>query len=324
MRAVIPAAGIGKRLRPLTLTCPKVLIPVAGKPILGHILDRVIESGIRELSIIVGYLGAQVIDYVRQNYDLECDFIEQKVRKGLGHAVGMGLTATDEPVLILLGDTILDMDFRAFSGCRDNIIGVMKVEDPRRFGIVEVEGDWVKSLIEKPDHPASNLGIAGVYLIQSQRALKNAVEYLVAQEITTKGEYQLTDALSVMLRNGHPMKIEEVRACHDCGTRETLLQTNRHLLHTLKNDAAPFPEALIIPPVSIHPDVIIKRSVVGPNVSIGAGTQIENSIVEDSIIAEENIIQNAIIRESLVGSRCTVSGEARTVDLGDYSRWEFS
>ncbi|MCK4447069.1 MAG: nucleotidyltransferase family protein, partial [Candidatus Marinimicrobia bacterium] len=143
MKAIIPAAGIGERLRPLTLTRPKVLLPVAEKPILGHILDRIIESGIEDVTLIVGYMGDQVIEYVKNHYDLNLDFVEQKERKGLGHAVWKGLNSSNEPVLILLGDTILDLNYYKFAQSQYNIIGVMTVEDPRRFGIVEVKDGWV-------------------------------------------------------------------------------------------------------------------------------------------------------------------------------------
>ena len=153
MKAVIPAAGIGERLRPLTLTRPKVLLPVAGKPILGHILDRIVESGIKDVTIVVGYMGNQVIKYVRNHYNLNFDFVEQKKRRGLGHAVLQGLDSSDEPVLILLGDTILDLNFYKFAQSRYNVIGVMTVEDPRRFGIVEVKDEWVTKLVEKPENP---------------------------------------------------------------------------------------------------------------------------------------------------------------------------
>ncbi|RKY56231.1 MAG: nucleotidyl transferase [Candidatus Neomarinimicrobiota bacterium] len=321
MKAVIPAAGIGERLRPLTLTRPKVLLPVAGKPILGHILDRIVESGIKDVTIVVGYMGNQVIKYVRNHYNLNFDFVEQKKRRGLGHAVLQGLDSSDEPVLILLGDTILDLNFYKFAQSRYNVIGVMTVEDPRRFGIVEVKDEWVTKLVEKPENPISKLAIAGVYLLQSQKRLKKAIEYIIENDITTKGEYQLTDALQVMLSWNERMKIEKVKACCDCGTRKTLFETNRYLLEKINYETRKYPNSVIIPPVYIHPKADIRKSVIGPYVSIGDGVTICDSVIEDSIINDGANLKNVCLKNSLLGFKSTIKGKYHIVDVRDnYAR----
>jgi len=317
MKAIIPAAGIGERLRPLTLTRPKVLLPVAEKPILGHILDRIVESGIEDVTLIVGYMGDQVIEYVKNHYDLNLDFVEQKERKGLGHAVWKGLNSSNEPVLILLGDTILDLNYYKFAQSQYNIIGVMTVEDPRRFGIVEVKDGWVSKLVEKPENPLSNLAIAGIYLLQSQERLKKAIEYIIENDITTKGEYQLTDALQVMLSWNDRMKTENIEACYDCGTRKTLLETNRHLLEKIDYRANKYPNSVIIPPVYIHPKADIRKSIVGPYVSIGDGVTICDSVIEDSIISDGANLKNVCLRNSLLGSKYSIHGKYHIVDIGD-------
>jgi len=317
MKAIIPAAGIGERLRPLTLTRPKVLLPVAEKPILGHILDRIIESGIEDVTLIVGYMGDQVIEYVKNHYDLNLDFVEQKERKGLGHAVWKGLNSSNEPVLILLGDTILDLNYYKFAQSQYNIIGVMTVEDPRRFGIVEVKDGWVSKLVEKPEKPLSNLAIAGIYLLQSQERLKKAIEYIIENDITTKGEYQLTDALQVMLSWNDRMKTENIEACYDCGTRKTLLETNRHLLEKIDYKANKYPNSVIIPPVYIHPKADIRKSIVGPYVSIGDGVTICDSVIEDSIISDGANLKNVCLKNSLLGSKSSIQGMYHIVDVGD-------
>lgn len=320
MKAIIPAAGIGKRLQPLTLSRPKILIPVAGKPIIGHILDKLIQSGIDEITLIVGYKGKQVVDYVENNYSVRVDFVEQKERKGLGHAVEMGLAERDEPVLIVLGDTILDLNFKHFIQSKLNIIGVMEVDDPRRFGIVEMKNDRVLRLVEKPEHSHSNLAIAGIYLLQNEYLLKKAIRNIIENNITTKGEYQLTDALQILLNWKEEMTVEMIRACYDCGTREALLDTNRHLLSQQIHQPRSFPNTSIIPPVYIHPEAMIKDSVIGPYVSIARGVVIERAILEDTIIDENSLVQKTVLKDSLIGKDARVIGDDHRMDAGDHSR----
>jgi len=325
MKAIIPAAGIGERLRPFTLTRPKVLLPVAGKPILGHILDRIIGAGIREVVIIHGYLGEQVIQYAQRNYDLDFQFVEQTVRQGLGHAVGLGLSASSEPVLIILGDTILDLDFQAFAQEAANLIGVMEVEDPRRFGIVEVDADnRIRRLIEKPDKPTSRLAIAGIYLIQRENELKEAVATIVRQNIRTRGEYQLTDALQVMLTGGAEMRTAPIHACLDCGTRQTLLETNRYLLTRSANPCPSIPGSLIIPPVSIHPTARIENSIIGPFVSIAEEVIMTDVSLRDSIIYAGSRLTGVSAAHSIIGADCEWQQTWPEVDLGDHSRYLLS
>ncbi|HDP69074.1 MAG TPA: nucleotidyl transferase [Candidatus Marinimicrobia bacterium] len=324
MRAIIPAAGIGKRLRPMTLTRPKVLLPVAGKPILGHILDKLVQSGIDEIVIIVGYLGDMVVDYVKNHYSVNLHFVEQRERKGLGHAVGMGLDDADEPVLIILGDTILDVDYDRFVKSEENIIGVMEVEDPQRFGIVETDGERVKRLVEKPREFIGNLAIAGIYLIQHGQILKKAIRHIVEHDITTKNEYQLTDALQAMLEWGEPMVVRRIDACYDCGTRETLLETNRILLARIQKKPPANRNTVIIPPVRLGSEVTIENSVIGPFASIADRTKISRSIIENSIIDEAAEIRAAILKDTLVGQRAIIRGLALGVDIGDDSEHDFS
>lgn len=324
MKAIIPAAGIGERLRPLTLARPKVLLPVAGKPILGHILDRVVESGISDVVLIVGYMSEQVVEFTRNNYELSFDFVEQPERKGLGHAVGEGLDDEDEPVLILLGDTILDLNFSEFVQKEQNTIGVITVNDPQRFGIVETKNNWVVKLVEKPKHPSSNLAIAGIYFMKSQKQLKRAIDYIIKENITTKGEYQLTDALQVMLTWGEKMQIEIIDACYDCGTRETLLDSNRLLLQNMDLSNREYPDSVIISPSYVHPEADIRRSVIGPNVSIGDEVTICDSVIKNSIIDSGSDLRNVVLKNSLIGSRASVRGKFYSADIVDGSRQDLS
>ena len=321
MKAIIPVAGVGSRLRPHTFTLPKVLLNVAGKPILGHILDHLVESGVTSLTLIVGPMGDLIESYVRENYDLPSEFILQAQPKGLGHAVSLGLTEEDKEVLVILGDTVFDLDLKSVLENQGNsCIGVKEVEDPRRFGVVETRGDQVVRLVEKPENPKSNLVIVGIYLIRDAQALRRSIDLLFERELTTRGEYQLTDALQLMIEQGETMNTFPVSAWLDCGKPETLLATNRHLLN--RNHLTP-PEhregAVIIPPVYIHPEAILERCIVGPYATIAKGATVSNAMVRDSILGEGAVVQNALIERSLVGNNAEIRGDFQCYNVGDSS-----
>jgi glucose-1-phosphate thymidylyltransferase len=320
MKAIIPAAGIGKRLKPLTLTRPKVLLPVAGKPILGYILDSIEKSGIEDIVLIIGYKKEQIIDYIKDNYNLNFTFVVQEERKGLGHAVGLGLDYSNEPALVILGDTIFNLNISEFINREQTTLGVMEVPDPERFGIVEEKNGWVTKFLEKPENPNSNLAIIGIYFFDSQKKIKEAIDYIIENDIKTKGEYQLTDALQVMLENGTKIKIEKIEQYYDCGTRETLLNSNRFLMDIRNCEKVRnFPDSVIIPPVYIHQDVNIKKSIIGPYTSIGKDVLISNSFVENSIVIGNTKIKNAILRDSIIGENASIEGRFLIGNFGDYS-----
>src|SRR5512143_2520317 len=191
MRAIIPVAGFGSRLRPHTFTLPKVLLNVAGKPIIGHILDKIIADGIEDATIVVGHLGDKIRDYIRSNYSIRTTFVEQEEPRGLAHAIYLARESfTADPVLIILGDTVFDVDLTGVLSGATSAIGVKYVEDPRRFGVVEARGDVAIRLVEKPEHPPSNLAIVGLYWIRRPRMLEECIAELFARKKTTKGEYQ--------------------------------------------------------------------------------------------------------------------------------------
>ena len=254
MHAIIPVAGVGLRLRPHTFTLPKVLLPVAGKPILGHILDKLIADGVTSATIVVGYMGELVEEYVMGNYSqLKVNFSEQEELLGLGHSIWTAresIPTNGDPMFIILGDTIFDVDLKAVFNTPTSARGVKEVEDPRRFGVVEKEGDFVKQLVEKPEHPKTNLAIVGLYFIRNPRLLLECLDALVTKNIRTKNEYQLTDALQDMINKGEKFSTFPVDAWYDCGKPETLLSTNRHLLSIGSNNRK-IPGVITIPPVSI-------------------------------------------------------------------------
>jgi glucose-1-phosphate thymidylyltransferase len=324
--AIIPVAGVGTRLRPHTHTLPKVLLHVAGKPIIAHILDDLPKLGIHEAVLIVGYMGDLVRDYVVRNYPgLRAHFVEQPERLGLGHAVSLAAPyADDRPVLIILGDTIFEADLRGVLGGAKNAIGVKAVDDPRRFGIVETDRNGrVTLLVEKPERPASNLAITGIYYFTSARPLFQALEEIQQKDIRTKGEFQLTDAMELMVQRGMELTTFPVEGWYDCGKTETLLETNRVLLDK-KVGVRAIDGSVIHSPVSIAPTATVENCILGPHVSVGAGARLRNAVVKDSIINENATVEDMLIEGSVVGENAVVRGAFKRLNVGDSSELQIT
>src|SRR5438132_3541568 len=319
--AVIPVAGVGTRLRPHTHTQPKVLLHVAGKPMLAHILDDLPSLGIQEAVLIVGYLGDRVQDYVRRAYpQLKVHFVDQPERLGLGHAVSLAQPyAVGRPVLVILGDTIFEADLKSVMASRVNRIGVKAVEDPRRFGIVETDARGrVTRMIEKPEHPTSNLAITGIYFFADAAPLFAALQEIQQKDIRTKGEYQLTDAMQRMIEQGAEFTTFPVDGWYDCGKTETLLETNRVLLDKLSGRRE-IEGSVVHPPVSVAPDAEIENCILGPHASIASGAKLKNAGVRDSIINENAVVENILIEGSVVGESAVVRGAWKTLNVGHSS-----
>jgi glucose-1-phosphate thymidylyltransferase len=322
MKAVIPAAGVGKRLRPHTLNKPKALLPVAGKPILGHIVGDLLAAGVDHLVIVVGYMQQGVRDWFTAEWpSVSVTFVEQEQRLGLGHAIWQAREALgDEPFFCILGDTILKANYGKFLAEDHSVIAVREVEDPRRFGVVELEGDRVSRLVEKPDHPQSRLAIVGAYLFREVPALWGALDRVISNNITTKGEYQLTDALQLMVANGASFRTVPVAEWFDCGKPETWLQTNRILLD--RGDNRPGPTG-VTPPCAIAPGVDLSNAKIGPYVSIGAGSTIVDCDLEDCVIGAHSKLYGCQLSGSLVGDHCQVTSVCGAINVGDYSEVRF-
>ncbi|MCP4582681.1 MAG: NTP transferase domain-containing protein [candidate division Zixibacteria bacterium] len=319
MKAIIPVAGIGTRLRPHTHTAPKALLHVAGKPILGHIIDELIAYNIRDIVFIIGFLGDQIIEYVKENYNIKASFIEQKELKGLGWAIHLAQEhIIDEPILIILGDTIFEMNLTEVLRSEYDSIGTKEVEDPKRFGIAETDGKFITKLVEKPEKPTSNLALVGLYYIKSTELFGRCLEELVAKNIVTRGEYQLTDALGLMLRHKCPITTFNVDGWYDCGKKESLLETNRYLLTQIKTINGRS-DVIVIPPVYVSPSAKIKNSVIGPYVSIADEAVIESSVIKDSIISSNAEVRHCLLDSSLVGSCSSYIGHYHKLNLGDSS-----
>jgi glucose-1-phosphate thymidylyltransferase len=324
MRAIIPVAGVGSRLRPHTYMLPKVLLNVAGKPILGHILDKVTGEGITSATIIIGHMGDKIREYVSTAYPaLKVDFVEQEERDGLGHAIYLTRkTMSDEPVLIILGDTIFDVDLGPVLRDSFSALGVKTVEDPRRFGVAETRDGFISKLVEKPEQPLSHLAVVGLYLIQNTTLLLACLEEMVTRDIRTKGEYQLTDALQMMIERGEKMKTFMVEGWYDCGKPETLLSTNRALLE--KNSTSRTIEGVVVnQPVFIAPTAVLSNCIIGPYTTVGEHVSISEAVVRNSIISEDAQVHKALLDNSIVGNGSVVRGTYNRINVGGSSEIDF-
>jgi glucose-1-phosphate thymidylyltransferase len=324
MRAIIPVAGVGSRLRPHTFTIPKVLLNVAGKPILAHILDKIIAEGVTEATIIVGHMSDKIREYVSATYPtFRVEYVEQEERLGLGHAIYLTRhTMGNDPILIILGDTIFDVDLRPILTLTHSSLGVKVVDDPRRFGVAEMVNGSVARLVEKPEKPVSNLAIVGLYYIHDTLLLQTCLNELVARDLRTKGEYQLTDALQMMIERGEKMTTFSVDGWYDCGKPETLLSTNRSLLEK-KSTSRRIEGVVVVEPVFIASTATISHSVIGPYTTVGERASIAESVVRNSIISEDAQVRKALLDNSIVGNGSIVRGSYKRINVGGSSEIDF-
>jgi glucose-1-phosphate thymidylyltransferase len=322
MHAIIPVAGFGTRLRPHTYSLPKVLLNVAGKPILAHIMDGLIRDGMTSATIVTGYLGDAVRKFVSGRYaSIPLNFVEQSEPMGLGHAIWTAredIPADGSPFLIALGDTIFETDLQSVFQGKTSAIGVYEVEDPRRFGVVESQNGFATKLVEKPEHPKSNLMIAGPYYFKNPSLLRTCLDELVANDRRTKNEYQLTDALQMMIERGEQFAIFPLQGWYDCGKPETLLSTNRALLDK-HSQSRVLPRTILHEPVFIADAADVEDAILGPYATIGAGTRVRNAIIRDSIIGDEARVEGVLLEASIIGNNALIEGPFRHINAGDSS-----
>lgn len=333
MKVIIPVAGAGLRLRPHTYTQPKPLIPVAGKAILATIIDRLLmEKALDGIVLIIGYLGEKVENYIKERYpDLDITFIYQEQRLGIAHAIWTAKETfeNDEEVFICLGDIIFDGDLSSIINAPTSCLGIKKVEDPRDFGIVELtEDNKVKRLIEKPKIPKSNIALVGLYKIKEIPLFLEAIMHLLKENILTRDEYQLTDALMYMLEQGAYFTTQNLDTWFDCGKKEMLLTTNAVLLRKLnfqqELENKCFPNSIIIPPVSIGNNCKIVNSIIGPYVSIGDNSRIEQSIISNSIIGNFAALDEIVLNKSIIGNDTNIRGNSQSLNIGDNTEIDFN
>lgn len=328
MKAIIPVAGIGTRLRPHTHTQPKALIPIAGKPIVGHIIDSLIAAGITEYVFVIGYMGDKIEQYITRNYPaIRSSFVIQTTGRGTGYAIWLTKDSVQQDeLLIVLGDTIADVNFAELMRSPSSTLCVKKVEDPRLFGVAELNDDQsIRKLVEKPVIPKSNLALVGIYYIRETSALFDAIEYNIINRITTQHEFHLTDALMRMIENGVEFRTLNVDNWFDCGKKEILLATNATLLRRMEIDhkAYQFENTIIIPPVFIGENCRISNSIIGPNVSIGDHALLNYAVLSDSIIGPYAQIDYAILDHSLIGNDALLKGMKQSLNIGDSTEINF-
>jgi glucose-1-phosphate thymidylyltransferase len=322
VKAIIPVAGAGTKLRPLTYTQPKALIPIAGKTILSVIVDQLIDAGVQEFVFVIGYLGEKIQDYVAHQYpQLKCSFVSQNDRKGTGHAIWLTKDKIeDEEIIIVLGDTICDYDLSKVLNSPVSLIGVQKVDDPRHFGVTELgENNKVLHVVEKPMIPKSNMAMVGIYFIKETAILFEALDAVFKDNSLPAGEYPLTNAIEqIITRRNVRFDAFKVNTWFDCGKKETLLTTNATLLKKTDNRSVEAQiDTVIIHPVSIAKGCVIKNSIIGPNVTIGEETKIEFSIIKNSIIGSYAVLEDVLLHGSIIGSDAYVRGSSQSLNIGD-------
>jgi glucose-1-phosphate thymidylyltransferase len=310
-------------LRPHTYTQPKALIPLAGKTILSIIIDQLTEAGIREFIFIVGYLGEKIQDYVEEHYPtLTTHFIFQADRHGIGHAIQLTqeVVGNDE-VFIVLGDTICELEVKELLQLPGSVLGVKKVDDPRNFGVAEMNEDGqITRLVEKPQIPKSNMALVGIYKIKESDLLFSCLEENWSKQINTQGDFSITEALECMIGKGAKLQAYKVQNWFDCGRKETMLESNAILLKKFGGVIEKehhFENTIIIPPVAIAANCDIRNSIIGPNVTIGEKTSIHYSIIKDSIIGSFADLTDIVLTQSIIGSDTELKGESRSLNIGD-------
>jgi len=330
MRIIVPMAGMGKRMRPHTLTTPKPIIPVAGKPIVQHLVEDIIRmcnQKVEEIAYVVGHFGKEAEDNlikIAESLGAKGTIHYQDTPLGTAHAILCAQSALKGPVVVAFADTLFSADFRMDEDC-DGVIWVKQIEDPRQFGVVKTTKDNViTDFVEKPKDFVSDLAIIGIYYIKDGENLKAELQYLIDNNILDKGEYQLTNALENMKAKGLKLKAGQVDEWLDCGNKDATVYTNKRVLelkypnnHIAKT--ATLTNSVVIPPCFIGENVTLENAVVGPFVSVGSNSSINSSVVRNSIVRENTSIQDAGIDNSLIGNYVQYRQQLRDLSLGDYT-----
>lgn len=302
LSVIIPTAGKGIRLKPFTDTIPKSLIEIAGKPILKHILDKVVKLKPSKIYIVTGHLGSEVKKFVRKSYpELNVSFVTQKTPKGLGNAVMLAIKKIKTPVFIILGDTIISENYKKLIYPQKNCIAVKKVAHPRKYGIVKIKNGYIADIAEKPSKPKSNLAIVGAYYFHETNKLRKELIKINKSKTKTHGEIQLTDAIKKMLETGSKVKSVKIKKWYDCGTFKNIIHANRYLLKEIKkNEKNNIPGCAIKHPTLLYPCAEITNSHIGPYVSIGKKAKIKNCKIKNAIICKNTRLRNEILCNIIV------------------------
>lgn len=332
MKVIVPMAGRGSRLRPHTLTVPKPLLPVGGKPIVHRLVEDIAalcSEKIDEIAFVIGDFGKEVEEEliaVAQKLGAKGSIFYQEKALGTAHAVLCAKEVMDGPVVVAFADTLFKADFE-IDPAADGILWVKQIENPSAFGVIQLDKDGViVDFVEKPEEFVSDLAMIGIYYFKDGAALRRECQYLIDNEIIKSGEYQLPDALRRLTQAGKKFKPGEVSEWLDCGNKEVTVYTNQRVLEfdrekgvEMVHPDSKLINSIIIPPCYIGKDVILENSIVGPHVSLGKGSMVTNSIISNSILQDNAIIMNANLKDSMLGSNAKYKGLARDLSLSDYS-----
>lgn len=331
MNIVIPMAGRGTRMRPHTLTTPKPLLPIAGKPIVQRLIEQLVDTSSESIEnigfIITKDFGEQVEDQLlklAKQSGAKGLIFYQESPQGIAHALQTAKNLFTGKLIIGLADTLFIFEEKLKLN-EDGILLVQQVKDPSSFGVVSINEDQtISGLIEKPKDFVSDLAIIGIYYFKDSPALLQEIDYLLENNIQTKGEFQLTDAIENLRKKGAKLKTQTVNEWLDCGNKDVTIQTNQRILKheinmNLIEGTIENVNSSIIPPCYIGKNVVLENTIIGPYVSIGEKTVIKNSIISNSIIQENSMVENKILKNSMLGNYVSVKGQAEQMSIGDYS-----
>lgn len=321
MDIILPVAGLGTRLRPQTWSKPKPLVALAGKPMLSHVLDRVMTINPSRVIFITGFLGDQMEAWARKNVPVPVEFVVQPEMRGQTDAIIRTRHLGIDDALILFPDMLFEADFSELSTCGADVVMFTKeVEDPSALGVAVVERGRIVRLVEKPRDPISNLAVIGIYYFRNMADLYLAIEEQMSRGIQLKNEYFIADAIQLMIDAGKNVVPAPVTLWEDCGNAESLLNTNRILLDRMSPAGVRFTgDSVVIEPCAIDPSAVIERSIVGPYASVSAGAVIRDAIVRDSILDEGAQVESAVIEHSIAGQRAHIQGTPARMNVGDVS-----
>ena len=325
-------AGRGSRLRPHTLTVPKPLLPIAGKPMIQRLVEDLSASlpeSIDEIAFVIGDFGKETeekLAKIAEGIGAKCSIYYQDAPLGPGHAILCAKESITGKCIVAFSDTLFKADF-SFDPEEDGIIWVQKVEDPSSFGVVKLdENNYITEFVEKSPVFVSDLAIVGIYYFKDGDQLRDTLQHMIDNEIRDKGEFQITTALELLKKNGWKFRSGQIEEWLDCGNVRNVLNTNARMLELkaasekLVSDDIQLNNAILIPPSSIGKNVRIENSVVGPYVSIGDNSVIQNSVINNTIIQSEVKINNANLTFSLIGNKVDYQGKSSELSLGDYTK----
>jgi glucose-1-phosphate thymidylyltransferase len=327
MKAVVPLAGKGTRLRPHTHHTPKALLKVAGKPVLAYILDDLVDLGVDEIVFIVGHLREECEEWIDAHYpDLRSHYVLQEVQDGTAGAIALAEPYVDEELIIVFPDAVLEVDYglleRLPADC-GGVIWAKEVEDYQRYGVIVTNEDGTMArIVEKPSEPVSRLANIGLYYIRDHKLLFEGVHHAISTDAGPGGEYYLTDAFQYMVDHGSRIMTAPVEGWWDAGKVETLLETNGHLIESGRGGVDPsavVEGAEIVEPVRLEPGVKVRGGRIGPNVTLEEGATAEDCQIENTVVGRGAVLKNARLRDSIIGAHARIESIEGCLSVTDHS-----